>query len=204
MDRSSECHIPATRLVSKPRAPRPRSSNLRRFRDDPKTARDVACRKLRRAAYARPLLNSLSRGNDNTVGCDSIWKRVVPGVRGPFVVTFYRGVWRPFCNLDLQALEEARPALAARGPSLVAISPQTPANSRKAQRQLNLGFPMLSDAGGSVAAACAGPSATICARRRESLGGPDAVQWRGQLDPAHAGPLRDRPGPDNRLRRGQS
>ena len=84
----------------------------------------------------------------------SIWKRVVPGVRGPFVVTFYRGVWRPFCNLDLQALEEAQPALAARGPSLVAISPQTPANSRKAQRQLNLGFPMLSDAGGSVAAAC--------------------------------------------------
>ncbi len=35
----------------------------------------------------------------------------------------------------------------------MAISPQTPANSRKAQRQLNLGFPVLSDAGGSVAAA---------------------------------------------------
>ena len=27
--------------------------------------------------------------------------------KGPLVVTFYRGVWCPFCNLDLQALEEA-------------------------------------------------------------------------------------------------
>jgi len=73
--------------------------------------------------------------------------------RGPLVVTFYRGVWCPYCNLDLQALEEARPEIAARGASLVAISPQTPANSRKAQRQHNLGFPVLSDASGSVAAA---------------------------------------------------
>ena len=158
-------------------------------------------------AYARPLLDSLSRGNDNTVGCDSIWKRVVPGVRGPFVVTFYRGVWRPFCNLDLQALEEARPALAARGPSLVAISPQTPANSRKAQRQLNLGFPMLSDAGGSVAAAC-GVRWTFPDYLRETSRklGVDLTRFNGEdkLDPAHAGPLRDRPGPDNRLRRGQS
>ena len=28
---------------------------------------------------------------------------------GPLVVTFYRGVWCPYCNFDLSALEEARP-----------------------------------------------------------------------------------------------
>ena len=28
--------------------------------------------------------------------------------KGPLVVTFYRGAWRPFCNFDLSALEEAR------------------------------------------------------------------------------------------------
>src|ERR1700754_2719681 len=28
--------------------------------------------------------------------------------KGPLVVTFYRGVWCPYCNVDLQALEEAR------------------------------------------------------------------------------------------------
>ncbi|MER9651502.1 peroxiredoxin-like family protein [Mesorhizobium sp. M0199] len=72
--------------------------------------------------------------------------------RGPLVTTFYRGVWCPYCNYDLQALEEVRPQIEARGASLVGISPQTPANSRKSQRDNKLGFPILSDAGTAVAA----------------------------------------------------
>lgn len=72
--------------------------------------------------------------------------------RGPLIATFYRGVWCPFCNYDLQALEEIRSAIEERGASLVAISPQTPANSRKSQRDNKLGFPILSDAGTAVAA----------------------------------------------------
>jgi peroxiredoxin len=72
--------------------------------------------------------------------------------RGPLVVTFYRGVWCPYCNYDLQALEEVRPEIEARGASLVAISPQTQANSRKSQRDNKLGFPILSDAHADVAA----------------------------------------------------
>src|SRR5215217_3118339 len=72
--------------------------------------------------------------------------------RGPLVATFYRGVWCPYCNYDLQALEEVRPQIEARGASLVGISPQTPANSRKSQRDNKLGFPILSDAGTAVAA----------------------------------------------------
>lgn len=71
--------------------------------------------------------------------------------RGPLVVTFYRGVWCPYCNYDLQALEEVRREIEARGASLVAISPQTPANSRKSQRDNKLGFPILSDPGTAVA-----------------------------------------------------
>ncbi|MDH7637764.1 peroxiredoxin-like family protein [Sphingomonas oryzagri] len=72
--------------------------------------------------------------------------------KGPLVATFYRGVWCPYCNYDLQALEEIRSEIEARGASLVAISPQTPANSRKSQRDNKLGFPILSDAGTAVAA----------------------------------------------------
>jgi peroxiredoxin len=72
--------------------------------------------------------------------------------KGPLVVTFYRGVWCPYCNFDLTALEEARAEIEANGASLVAISQQTPANSRKSQRQNGLGFPILSDKGGKVAA----------------------------------------------------
>lgn len=70
--------------------------------------------------------------------------------RGPLVVTFYRGSWCPYCNLELQALEEARGEIEARGASIVAISQQTPPNSRKIQRERNLQFPILSDRGGEV------------------------------------------------------
>lgn len=72
--------------------------------------------------------------------------------RGPLVATFYRGVWCPYCNYDLQAIENVRLEIEARGASLVAISPQTKANSRKSQRDNKLGFPILSDPGAAVAA----------------------------------------------------
>jgi peroxiredoxin len=72
--------------------------------------------------------------------------------RGPLVTTFYRGVWCPYCNYDLQALEEVRPEIEARGSSLVAISPQVPVNNRRSQRDNKLGFPILSDPGTAVAA----------------------------------------------------
>lgn len=73
--------------------------------------------------------------------------------RGPLVLTFYRGVWCPYCNLDLQAIQAALPEIKARGASLVAVSPQTQANSRKSAEQNKLSFPILSDVTGSVATA---------------------------------------------------
>lgn len=72
--------------------------------------------------------------------------------KGPVVLTFYRGVWCPYCNMDLQALEEARAAIEARGASMVAISMQTAVNSAKAIRQNKLGFPILVDPRGELAA----------------------------------------------------
>jgi peroxiredoxin len=71
--------------------------------------------------------------------------------KGPLVVSFYRGVWCPYCNLELQALQATLPEIAARGASLVAISPQTAANSRKSQRDNKLSFPILSDTKSEVA-----------------------------------------------------
>ncbi len=70
--------------------------------------------------------------------------------KGPVVLSFYRGVWCPFCNIELKALEEVLPEIKARGASLVAISQQTPVNSRRSQRENGLTFPILSDAGGEV------------------------------------------------------
>jgi peroxiredoxin len=71
--------------------------------------------------------------------------------KGPLVISFYRGVWCPYCNLELQALQAALPEMTARGASLVAISPQTAANSRKSQRDNRLEFPILSDVRSEVA-----------------------------------------------------
>jgi peroxiredoxin len=71
--------------------------------------------------------------------------------RGPLVVSFYRGVWCPYCNLELQALQEALADITVRGANLVAISPQTAANSRKSQRNNKLSFPILSDVKSEVA-----------------------------------------------------
>lgn len=73
--------------------------------------------------------------------------------KGPLVVSFYRGVWCPYCNMELQALQAALPDFEALGASLVAISPQTAVNSRKSVRQNDLGFPILSDTHNDVAAA---------------------------------------------------
>jgi peroxiredoxin len=69
------------------------------------------------------------------------------------VVSFYRGVWCPYCNLELQALQSALPSIEARGASVVAVSPQTAPNSRKSQRDNKLTFPILSDEKSRVAAA---------------------------------------------------
>jgi peroxiredoxin len=71
--------------------------------------------------------------------------------KGPLVVSFYRGVWCPYCNLELQALQEALTEIVSRGASLVAISPQTAPNSRKSQRGNKLDFPILSDIRSEVA-----------------------------------------------------
>lgn len=73
--------------------------------------------------------------------------------KGPLVVSFYRGAWCPYCNLELQALQAALPQIEARGARVVAISPQTASNSRKSQREHHLTFPILSDEKSRVAAA---------------------------------------------------
>lgn len=73
--------------------------------------------------------------------------------KGPLVISFYRGVWCPYCNMELQALQQALPEFQALGASLVAISPQNPVNSRKSLRQNSLDFPILSDSHNDVAAA---------------------------------------------------
>lgn len=71
--------------------------------------------------------------------------------QGPVVLSFYRGAWCPYCNLELQLLQQALPDIRALGATLVAISPQTPDNSLSLAEKHGLAFPVLSDAGNAVA-----------------------------------------------------
>lgn len=71
--------------------------------------------------------------------------------KGPLVLTFYRGAWCPYCNMELQALEEVVEGIRSRGATLVAISQQTAPNSRRSQLDNNLSFQILTDQGGEVA-----------------------------------------------------
>jgi len=70
--------------------------------------------------------------------------------QGPVVVTFYRGGWCPFCNLELKAYQAVLPHIAAAGASLVAISPEKPDDTVSTTEKNALTFPVLSDAGHQV------------------------------------------------------
>ncbi len=41
---------------------------------------------------------------------------------GPLVVTFYRGGWCPYCNLELRAYQKALPEIARLGARLIAVT----------------------------------------------------------------------------------
>ena len=69
---------------------------------------------------------------------------------GPVVVTFYRGGWCPFCNLELRAYQAALPRIAAAGASMVAISPEKPDDTLSTAEKNALSFPVLSDIGQAV------------------------------------------------------
>lgn len=71
--------------------------------------------------------------------------------QGPLLISFYRGHWCPYCNLELQALQERLADITAQGATLIAISPQTPDQSLTTQQKHELKFPVLSDVGNKVA-----------------------------------------------------
>ncbi len=69
---------------------------------------------------------------------------------GPVIVTFYRGGWCPYCNLQLKAFQEVLPEITAAGAALVAISPEKPDDTLSTADRNALGFEVLSDIGQKV------------------------------------------------------
>ena len=71
--------------------------------------------------------------------------------KGPVVLTFYRGAWCPYCNLQLRQLQQILPQLQDKSASLMAISPQSPDQSLDMKQKNALEFEVLTDAGNQVA-----------------------------------------------------
>ena len=70
---------------------------------------------------------------------------------GQVVLSFYRGGWCPYCNIQLKTLQDRLGDIAEAGGRLVAVSPQTPDNSLSTAEKHSLAFPVLSDVGNAVA-----------------------------------------------------
>ena len=71
--------------------------------------------------------------------------------KGPVVVTFYRGDWCPYCNLQLRALQLKLDDIHSLGATLIAISPQVPDGSMTKNEISQLKFLVLSDQDAKVA-----------------------------------------------------
>ncbi|MFQ5582597.1 MAG: peroxiredoxin-like family protein, partial [Mariprofundaceae bacterium] len=72
---------------------------------------------------------------------------------GTVVLSFYRGGWCPYCNLELRALQKALPEINALEAQLLAISPELPEKGAATQASDGLSFPLLTDKGNQVAKA---------------------------------------------------
>lgn len=72
---------------------------------------------------------------------------------GPVVLTFYRGGWCPYCNVQLHTLQQALPEFRAHGARLVAVSPEPPDDSLTTTERHALEFDVLSDDRNGVARA---------------------------------------------------
>lgn len=71
--------------------------------------------------------------------------------KGPLLISFYRGSWCPYCNVELRALQQHIIEFKNKGVTLVAISPELPDTSLTTQETHELGFPVLSDVDNKLA-----------------------------------------------------
>ncbi|WP_394749921.1 peroxiredoxin-like family protein [Spongiimicrobium salis] len=73
--------------------------------------------------------------------------------KGKVVLSFYRGTWCPYCNLQLAHYQGELSKIHSLGANLVAISPQIPDESLSIKEKNELDFEVLSDPGNLVARA---------------------------------------------------
>lgn len=71
--------------------------------------------------------------------------------KGPVVLTWYRGGWCPYCNIQLAAYQKILPQIEELGAQLIAVSPELPDKSLSTAEKSGLRFRVLSDVNLEVA-----------------------------------------------------
>jgi peroxiredoxin len=71
--------------------------------------------------------------------------------KGPLIISFYRGGWCPYCNLELKALNDYLPQFKTQSAQLIAISPQLPDETLSTAQKNDLEFDVLCDVSNKVA-----------------------------------------------------
>lgn len=87
----------------------------------------------------------LQNATGETVGLSDLLEK------GPLVISFYRGGWCPYCNLELKALQDSLWAIREQGAQLVAITPEVPDQSLSTREKNDLEFEVLTDHENQVA-----------------------------------------------------
>lgn len=71
--------------------------------------------------------------------------------KGPVVLTWYRGGWCPYCNLQLAAYQKILPQIEELGAQLIALTPELPDKSLSTSEKNGLKFQVLTDLNSNVA-----------------------------------------------------
>lgn len=74
--------------------------------------------------------------------------------KSPVVISFYRGGWCPYCNLEMQALQRSLPDIKQAGGTLIAIAPELPEQAGQTRDKGNLTFSLLHDRDNALARQC--------------------------------------------------
>lgn len=82
---------------------------------------------------------SLKNPNGKMISLSTMLKK------GPVILTFYRGAWCPYCNLQLHQLTESLPQFKKYGATIVAVTPQQPDQTSAQFKADGYPFEVLSD-----------------------------------------------------------
>ncbi|WP_448606876.1 peroxiredoxin-like family protein [Paenimyroides ceti] len=87
----------------------------------------------------------LKDSNGNEVNSKDVLKN------GKMLLTFFRGSWCPYCNLELQYLQKHLQLLHEKKVTVVAVSPQKAEHSQSLAAQHNLSFTVVNDVNNKLA-----------------------------------------------------